>query len=43
MPAMINRRNMMKGTAALVGGLALPGTLESGIAAACSRLARRIR
>ena len=34
MPTMINRRDMMKGTAALVGGFALPATLESGIAAA---------
>ncbi len=31
---MITRRDMMKGTAALAGGLALPGTLEAGIASA---------
>ena len=31
---MITRRDMMKGAAALVGGFALPGTLEAGIAAA---------
>src|SRR5688572_25283678 len=30
---MITRRNMMKGTAALVGGVVLPGTLEAGFAA----------